>query len=270
MQPPAPIETWSVRLTPYLWLTAVNGSSTVKGRTTDVSASFIDILDHTKIPKDLFQLATFGELRYGRFALLTDLAYMKVGINTDFAKSRGVDRLNGAVGASVGAKAEMLIAEFAAAYELARWTGLGSAAAVTSLDGYAGARAWWQRGELQLSVNGTLNVGDLTLNRDGTATASGSVNWVDPVVGARLQHRFTPGLDLVVSGDVGGFGAGSKFSWQTIGALNYEFARYGNSIWSGFVGYKALYADYVKGSGLSEYEYKITMHGPILGLSVKF
>ncbi len=40
------------------------------------------------------------------------------------------------------------------------------------------------------------------------------------------------GWTLLVSGDVGGFGAESKFSWQAIGAVNYEFARYG-SIWSG-------------------------------------
>ncbi len=270
IQAPARIETWSVRLTPYVWLTAVNGSSTVKGRTTDVSASFVDILEHTEIPKDLFQLATFGEIQYGRFALLTDLAYMKVGINLDFVKSRNVDALNASVGAAVGAKAEMFIAEFAAAYEVARWTGLGSATATTSLDAYAGGRAWWQRGELQLSATGTVNSGDLTLNGDGTLSAAATVSWVDPVVGARLQHRFAPGLDLLVSGDVGGFGAGSKFSWQAIGALNYEFARYANSFWSGFIGYKALYADYEKGSGLSEYEYKITLHGPILGVSVKF
>ncbi len=270
IQTTAPIETWSFRLTPYVWLTALNGSATAKGRTVDVSASFVDILEHTKIPIDLFQVAAFGELRYGRFALLTDLAYMKVGINTDFVKSRAVDRLNASVGAAVGAKAEMFIAEFAAAYELARWSGIGSAAATTSFEAYAGGRAWWQRGELQLSATGTVNIGNLTLNRDLTLAANASVNWVDPVVGARVQHRFAPGLDLLVSGDIGGFGAGSKFSWQAIGAVNYEFARCGNSVWSGFAGYKALYADYEKGSGLSAYEYNIIMHGPILGLSVKF
>jgi hypothetical protein len=33
------------------------------------------ILDHTQFPKGLFQLAALGEARYGRFALLTDIAW---------------------------------------------------------------------------------------------------------------------------------------------------------------------------------------------------
>ena len=36
------------------------------------------------------------------------------------------------------------------------------------------------------------------------------------------------------------------------------------------LGYKALYVDYSKGSGLSQYEYDVTMHGPIFGITAKF
>ena len=68
---PAPaIEAWTLSLTPYLWATSLNGSTTVKGRTADIDASFFDILDHTEFPKDLFQLAAFGEARYGRLDCL--------------------------------------------------------------------------------------------------------------------------------------------------------------------------------------------------------
>jgi hypothetical protein len=74
-------------------------------------------------------------------------------------------------------------------------------------------------------------------------------------VGARLRHQFAPGLDLSISGDVGGFGVGSKFSWQALAALNYEFAKTKNVAWSGMIGYKALSVDYSKNSGLSTYEY---------------
>jgi hypothetical protein len=52
---PPPIERWTFSLTPYLWATSLNGSTTVKGRTIDVDASFIDIVEHTEIPKNLFQ-----------------------------------------------------------------------------------------------------------------------------------------------------------------------------------------------------------------------
>ena len=43
-----------------------------------------------------------------------------------------------------------------------------------------------------------------------------------------------------------------------------------NVIWSGMLGYKALFVDYSKGSGLTRYEYDMTMHGPILGITARF
>src|SRR6185437_3857339 len=52
---PAPaIEAWTFSLTPYVWATSLNGSTTVKGRTTDIDANFFQILDHTQFPKGLF------------------------------------------------------------------------------------------------------------------------------------------------------------------------------------------------------------------------
>ena len=77
--------------TTYIWATSLNGS--VKGRTTDIDASFFDILDHTQFPKGLFQLAAFGEARYGRFGLLADIAYMKLGLGASLERSRGVDEI---------------------------------------------------------------------------------------------------------------------------------------------------------------------------------
>jgi hypothetical protein len=270
---PAPvpaIETWTFSLTPYVWATSLSGHTTVKGVTTDIDASFFDILDHTEFPKDLFQVAAFGEARYGRLALLADLAYMKVGVGPDLAHTRGTDKVNGSVGASAGLTVEMFIAEFAAAYEVARWGGATSRGSITAFDLYAGGRAWWQRGEARVQASGTLNIFNFTQNADGTLSASDNVNWVDPVVGARLRHQFVPGLDLSISGDIGGFDVGSKFSWQALATLNYEFAKTENVSWTGMIGYKALSVDYSKGSGLSTYEYDMTMYGPIFGVTARF
>jgi hypothetical protein len=73
-----------------------------------------------------------------------------------------------------------------------------------------------------------------------------------------------------VSGDVGGFDVGSKFSWQALAALDYEFKRTKNVSWSGMIGYKALSVDYSRGSGLTHYEYDMTMYGPIFGITARF
>ena len=267
---PAAIPAWTFSLTPYVWATSLNGSTTVKGRTTDIDASFIDILDHTQFPKGLFQLAAFGEARYGRFALLADLAYMKLGLGAGITHSRGTDEINAAIGVSAGLTVQMFIGELAAAYEIARWNGMTSPASTTALDLYAGGRVWWQHGDAQFLVSGTVNIFDLQRTREGTLSATGDVSWVDPVVGARLRHQFAPAWNLVLSGDVGGFGVGSKFSWQAIAALDYEFSRTKSVAWSGMLGYKALSVDYSKGSGLSHYEYDMTMYGPIFGITARF
>ena len=129
---PAPIEGWTFSLTPYGWVLSLNGSNTVKGRTTDVNAGFFDILEHTQFPKDLFELAAMGEARYGRFALLTDIVYLKAGVGASITRSRGTDAINGTVGASAGLKMWLVEAQFAAAYEMARWSGLFSPGSTTA------------------------------------------------------------------------------------------------------------------------------------------
>jgi len=268
--PPPALETWTYNLTPYAWAPGLDGSVTVKGRTTDVSASFIDILDHTEFPKDLFELAAFGEARRGRLALLADILYLKVGIGSGITRSRSVDDVSASVGASVGLTVEMVIAEFAAAYEIGRWNSLFAPGTETALDLYGGARIWWQHADAELQLTGTVNTADLTLTGGRTLSATGDVSWVDPVIGARLRHQINRNLNLVVSGDIGGFGAGSKFSWEAIGALSYEFLQRDNVTWSGMLGYKALSVDYSQGAGLTHYEFDMVIHGPIVGLTARF
>ena len=271
--PVRPIDAWTFSATPYAWVTLLNGSATVKGRTADVNVDFNDLMDlvrHSEIPKDLLALMGYFEARKGRLSLFADLVYLKIGLDASMTRSRGVDELNATVGASAGLKFEMFIAELAAAYEVARWGATGAPGSGTAIDVFAGARAWWQKADASLTASGTLNIFDLTRNADGTVTASGNVGWVDPLVGLRLRHQFAPGVNFVASGDVGGFGAGSKFSWQALAALNYDFCVRKNVTWSGMVGYKALFVDYSQGSGLTHYEYDMTMHGPIFGITARF
>ena len=267
--PPTPvIDAWTFTLTPYLWMTSLAGSTTVKGVTTDVNASFIDILNHTQFTKGLFEAAAFGEARSGRFALLADLAYLRLGIGGSLSRTRGVDRVNGSVGLSAGLTIEMVVAELAAAYEVARWG--ATHGSFTALDLHAGARAWWQRADAEFQLAGTLNIFNFTATGAGTLIASGQVSWVDPLIGARLRHQFAPGIDLAVGGDIGGFGVGSKLSWQALATLNYEFTRTQQVVWSAMIGYKALSVDYSRGAGLSHYQFDMTIHGPVLGITARF
>lgn len=272
---PVPVgNSWTFSLSPYAWATSLSGSTTVKGRTTDIDADFFDILRHTQFPKGLFEVAAFGEARYGRFGLLTDFTYMKLGLGASLERSRDIGTLAKlTIGASAGLDVQMIIAEVAAAYEVARWGPANSIGPSTAIDLYAGGRVWWQQADVQLTVSGTiasLSPLGLTLTRSGVVSASGSVSWVDPVVGARLRHQFFPGMNLVLSGDVGGFGAASKFSWQAIAALDWQFMKTKYATWSGMIGYKTLNVDYSQGSGLTHYEFDMTMYGPIFGITARF
>ena len=96
------------------------------------------------------------------------------------------------------------------------------------------------------------------------------MSWVDPFVGARLRHRFSPSTELVVKGDVGGFGVGSSFSWQAAGTFNWEFAHTQYAVWSALIGYRALQVDYSQGEGVTLYEFDMLMHGPVFGVTARF
>jgi hypothetical protein len=273
IKPLPEIQAWTFSATLYGWVPLLNGSTTVKGRTVDVDVSYSDLGDlirRSEIPKDLFALMGYFEARNGRFSIFSDLVYLKIGLNGSMTRSRGVDALNATVGASAGLTYEMFIGELAAAYEVARWGATGVPGSGTAIDVFGGVRAWWQRADASLALTGTVNIGDLALNADRTLSASQSVSWADPLVGLRLRHQIAPGLNFVASGDVGGFGVGSQFSWQALAAINYDFCVRNNVTWSGMLGYKALFVDYSKGSGLTRYEYDMTMHGPIFGITARF
>jgi hypothetical protein len=71
-------------------------------------------------------------------------------------------------------------------------------------------------------------------------------------------------------GDVGGFGAGSEFSWNVLGAYSFEIGTHYGVTYSGVLGYRALSVDFEKGSGLNRYEYDVIQHGPVVGLMMRF
>ena len=139
---PVPVlSPWTYSATLYGWVPLLNGSTTVKGRTVDVDVGYSelgDLIRRSEIPKDLFELAGYFEARNGRFSIFSDLVYLKVGLDGSMTRSRGVDELNGTVGASAGLKIEMFIAELAAAYEVARWGTTGTPGSGTAIDVFAG------------------------------------------------------------------------------------------------------------------------------------
>jgi hypothetical protein len=252
---------WTFRVTPYGWLTALKGTQTVRGRSVDVDASFADIVEKSDT---LVGLMADFEARYGRWALIGDAVWTKVGLGGDTTHTRSpAAGVVGTVGASLGLDFQMAIVEFGAAYELARSGAL-------ALDVLAGGRYWYQQANLSVDLAATVDLGDLVVAGSRAIAKSGSVTWVDPMVGGRLRYEIAPGQQFTLRADVGGFGVGSRFSWQAIAAYGYDFAVKNGVTYSGVIGYRALYVDYTKGSGTSRYAFDMLQHGPVVGLSLRF
>jgi hypothetical protein len=157
----------------------------------------------------------------------------------------------------------MAIVEIGAAYEVAR-------AGPLAFDVLGGARYWYQEADLSLEVARTIEIGDLELAGTRAFARSGSVDWLDPVIGARVRYAVAPGHELFLRGDIGGFGVGSDFSWQAIGGYGFDFGAWQGITFSGIVGYRALYVDYAHGFGRTRYEFDMLQHGPVLGVSMRF
>jgi len=268
--PSAPDRGWSLSVTPYAWLPFFQGDVTVKGRSVEVDVNPFELLEHL----DAVPFMAYTEARKGPLVLYNDIFYAKVDV--DATARRSVRNLT--VGASADADIELAIIEAGGAFEIARWSsgytgGLRGAAAFepyTAVDVLAGARYWRQDVDLRFGLTAALDVSGLVVTRNRAIARGGDVDWVDPLVGFRIRQGVAPGQELVLRADVGGFDAGSKFSWNVLGAYSFILAVRNGVTYSGMLGYRALSVDFEKGSGNNKYEYDVVQHGPVVGLTIGF
>ena len=118
-------------------------------------------------------------------------------------------------------------------------------------DAYAGARY----NSIHLSLNGPIGV-----------NPSGTQDWWDPIIGSRIHLPFGEKFSFNVSGDIGGFGAGSELTWQAFPFFNWQFTQ----LASLQAGYRFLYTDYHTGSGLNYFKYDVLTCGPQIGFTFHF
>jgi len=258
-----PTTPWTLSFTPYGWLAGLNGSTTVKGRTTDIDVGAFRVLEDL----DGVPWMSYAEARKGPLALYNDIFYAPLRVDASGARSFGRVALD----ATLNVDIEQLVVEVGAAYEIAKWrSGTSFLPGDTAVDLLAGARYWRQDVAINLALSATLDVGGLALTRDRAIARAGDVDWVDPLVGLRIRHQLAPGHELLLRGDVGGFDVGSQFSWNVLVAYSFQIAVDHGLTYSGILGYRALAVDFEKGSGPTRYEYDVTQHGPLLGLTVHF
>jgi hypothetical protein len=153
----------------------------------------------------------------------------------------------------------------------AMWMALGTTVRDINVDFNQGAFAFYGLRRLGPAADATFGLrvntlqGELTFKNLGLA-ASQDKTWVDPIAGLILRVPGEGRVRFRVYGEVGGFGAGSDFTWQLFpvvgvgltGSASLEF------------GYRWLGIDYATGERNEEFRYDMLTQGPVLGLALRF
>ena len=240
----------ALQVTPYMWAAGLEGSISPfrHGPTIGIEKSFSDVMD------DL----NFGGFvniwgRYDRFVFSGDVMYVDTtgGHGTGPLPAMQIPGL-GVIPPGASVDAEVDTKQFTATLQ-------GGYRVVdtpqVTLDALAGARFWYISNDVTVTASHPA-IGTLS------ASHGESFGWVDPVIGLRAFLPLTEKLSFQVQADIGGFGAGSDFTWSALATVNYVFT---NRL-SASAGYKVLDVDYNHGGHV----FDARLSGPVLGLTYRF
>lgn len=255
---------WTFTATPYAWLMGVSGNVAAQGQTLDVNAGIGDIFGKTDT---LLALMSSFEARRDKLVLGLDVVFTQmVGSPGVAAQRNPVPWLSFSASAGANVRSTLVEIEGTAGYELVR------PQPATAIDGLVGVRYWHAVTDMSFGFNASGSIqtpegaGLFTRSIGVAGVSTGSMDWADPILGLQLRHEIAPHHRLRLRGDIGGFGAGSQFTWQAMAAYAYEFAS-GPTAWSAVLGYRAIGLNYSPGSGNS---IDLVLHGPVLGASMRF
>ena len=242
-------DSWDFQLAPYRWFLSTSGDITVRGLDSDLDLSFSDIWDELNFG---FMLAY--EARKGHWGLWGETIYANLG-DSNVDGPRGFTKIDPTV--------NLFWQGLGGFYRLGTWDladALDNKTPSVTVDTYFGARYTYL--DLKLDFKG--------LFRDRVNNVSDNKSWVEPRIGARTIWNLSERWTATLAGDIGGVASGSDFAWNAFGLIGYRFSLFGKDNAGFFGGYRALSQDYTDGSGDDKFKWDVTLHGPILGLSIGF
>jgi len=185
---PLHAEEWKHELAPYMWGSAMEGTTGIGGVTADVDVSFGDILDN-------LEMGFMGMYRgtRDRFSISVDTIFMGLG-----ATERSRNDL---------AKADIDVDQFV----------LGAAAGYSLTEKFL-VLGGLRYNDLSAEVKVTGPLGN-------TADAETDESWVDPYLGAQYTIPLSDAWSLNLYGDIGGFGVGSDLAWQGLVTFRWQLTE---------------------------------------------
>ncbi|MDW5290908.1 hypothetical protein [Formosa sp. PL04] len=222
---------WSYLVQPYLMFPNMKGDTQIRENlpSLGIDANTSDIFNNLEMGAMLYL-----EARNADWAITSDFVYMKLG--QDATPDRLVE------------KADIDVTE--TIWELA-----GFRRFLPMLEAGVGMRL--------VSIGAEANIDLVTgesHNPDLTET------WVDPIIIVRSNHVIKDKFIANIRADIGGFGIGSKLTWQLQGEAGYQFS----DLFSASLGYRYISIDYVTGSGQDYFVYDVDTFGPELRLGFNF
>ncbi|MBN8791458.1 MAG: hypothetical protein J0I01_04435 [Stenotrophomonas nitritireducens] len=219
-------DAWRFQVTPYVWMTGLDGQvRPFQGApSVHVDRRFSDLLSDL----DAAAFVT-GTARRDRFVLQADFSHAAVS-------SKGTLP----IGLPARAKVRQTSLTLTGGYN---WAPSETA----SVDLMGGLRSW--------DIKATAEV-------PGLARADSNSSFVDPILAARWRQSLAPRWSSLVYADTGGFGVGSRSTWQLLGAVNYA-AREDLHV---SLGYRHLSVDYRDDGRRLDF----SQSGPMLGVTWLF
>jgi hypothetical protein len=233
---------WHLLVAPYAWASSIHSKVTIGNFDATSTVTFSDLLRNLQGAGQIHL-----EAQKNQFGFFLDPTYMKIRGDATF---NGLH--NGAappVVRDLTLTMEMWLVEFGGFYQVGKWPINGNSGQKVTVDILGGGRLWYLHSDL-----------DTTSPINPTKT----VNFVDPIIGARVTADLTKKVVVNLRGDVGGFGVGSDISWNGVLTFGYRFTP---SI-TAMLGYRVLYVDYKADSKRVRYEE--TLYGPMAGVAFTF
>jgi len=219
---------WHIAAAPYLWFPGMHGTVGAAGRELSVHASATEILSNFR-----FGLMGAVEFRRKRLVLPVDAIWVRLEDDKPLPLEEMVT--------TAKFKAQQIILTPKIGVRVIDEQRV-------KIDALTGFRYW------HLAESLTFKPSALGLS------FSNSQNWVDPLVGGRIQLALAHKVAVNVLGDVGGWGIGAHLDYQVAGLLSFRI----KPTWNLQAGYRYVGVDYRSGGFL----FDVITSGVIFGLTM--